>query len=172
MIEMVRDELNSHYATSSAAVRVVRHKKDVFEVGGDRFCYQQCHSDRPGFEIIMYENERPIVHVYLAMGLEHQHELQEVVLARCTSYVVAAFWVRACMELYGHKVDHYLLGDCEDGLRTRWRNGCERAGLLRDVYFKGWRKIKYTVWRDEADRNYRNQTSWDSGTLRFGRNRG
>jgi hypothetical protein len=78
----------------------VRHKKNEFEIDGERLCYQHCFSDRPGYNMTLNEEQRPVVHAYCAMGLEHQHEQQQVVLARCTSCVAAAVWVHACMTLF------------------------------------------------------------------------
>jgi hypothetical protein len=78
----------------------VRHKKNEFEIDGERLCYQYCFCDRPGYNMTLNEEQRPVVHAYCAMGLEHQHEQQQVVLARCTSCVAAAVWVHACMTLF------------------------------------------------------------------------
>jgi hypothetical protein len=96
MGEFATTSLCSYYNRQTAVrLEIVRPKKNEFEIEGERFCYQQCFSDRPGFNIVLGEEQRPVVHASRAMGLEHQHEQQRVVLARCTSYVAAAVWVHA-----------------------------------------------------------------------------
>ena len=87
----IAEALSQRRAGSGAVVtkRIVRHKKEDLEIGGHRYVIPACWSDRPGFEILTSDSDgsggvepRVVVHVYAAMGLSHQHSLQQVLLAR------------------------------------------------------------------------------------------
>jgi hypothetical protein len=154
--------LRSYYKNQTdVQLLMVRHKKNVFEIDGERFCYQQCFSDRPGFNIVVGEEQRPVVHAYCAMGLEHQHEQQRVVLARCTSYVAAAVWVDACMTLFPKTLTRYILGDCATACSLLWSTGCVETQLGDKLLTKEWKTFGYERWMEAATRAYQAGTRWD-----------
>jgi hypothetical protein len=147
--------------STTVQLEVVRHKKKEFEIDGERFCYQQCLSDRPGYNITLNEEQRPVVHAYCAMGLEHQHEQQQVVLARCTSYVAAAVWVHACMTLFPKKLTRYMLGDCAADCSDLWEKACADAGLEAKVLRKEWKTFDYESWMEDAIQAHKDETPWE-----------
>ena len=88
-------------SVSQVSSRIVRHKKEDLEIGGHRYVIAACWSDRPAVEILVPDgNEmRVVVHCYAAMGLVHQHAIQQVLLARTYSMEAAAAVAFSCQTL-------------------------------------------------------------------------
>jgi hypothetical protein len=110
---------------------------------------------------VLGEEQRPVVHAYCAMGLEHQHEQQQVVLARCTSYVAAAVWVHACMTLFPKTLTRYILGDCAADCSLLWNTGCAATELEYKVLRKEWKTFGYERWMEAATQAYQAGTRWE-----------
>jgi hypothetical protein len=162
MGEVATARLRGCYADEDdVRLEVVLHKKSEFEIDGERFCYQQCLSDRPGFNIVKGDVQRPIVHAYCAMGLEHQHECQQVVLARCTSYAAAAVWVHACMALFPNSLTRYVLGDCAAECTVLWERGCASTLLQDKVLKREWKTFGSERWMADGTHAYQVGKRWE-----------
>jgi len=136
----VKEALEQRRAGSSAVVtkRIVRHKKADLEIGGHRYIIPACWSDRPGFEILVADGSghaepRVVAHVYAAMGLSHQHSLQQVLLARTYSMEAAATVARVCQAQLGLGPPCVsVVATVEDGgpaLYPAWQADAEALGV-------------------------------------------
>jgi len=76
---------------------IVHHKKKEYEMGGLRFIVSQCASDRPASVLLFSPHAdtpgltKPIemLHWYVAMGLNKQHPMQQVMLCRLRDFEMA-----------------------------------------------------------------------------------
>jgi hypothetical protein len=114
-----------------------------------------------GYNITLNEEQRPVVHAYYAMGLEHQHEQQQVVLARCTSYIAATVWVHACMTLFPKTLTRNILGDCATDCSDLGEQGCAAADLEDKVLRKEWKTFGYESWMEAATQAHQAGTQWE-----------
>jgi len=77
--------------------RIVNHKKKEYEMGGLRFVVSACASDRPASSLLFIpHDDNPdvkksieLLHMYVAMGLSKQHDMQRVILCRVRDFGLA-----------------------------------------------------------------------------------
>ena len=84
--------------------KLSNHKKKEYEMGGLRFVVSACKSDRPAATLWFTPNNdaeergvrKPIemLHWYVAMGLNKQHPMQQVMLCRVRDFQLAQVVVR------------------------------------------------------------------------------
>jgi hypothetical protein len=99
------------------------HKNTELFIGPEIFFVPLCRSDRPAYiidaEVANSEAATgktiELLHMYPCMGLEHAHEVQQVLLARCKNHDVAAAVVFAASCNFGFEYKrnlvHYYIDD-------------------------------------------------------------
>lgn len=84
---------------------IEHHKNDEVELGGYRFMLPECSTDRPAFVIRGTYPDQTVVrllYLYPAMGLNMQHDAQQMLLGRTGLPVMAACLLKACINLMIH----------------------------------------------------------------------
>ena len=77
-----------------------KHKEGSFDYGAEACYVKQCNSVRPAFVL---ESQRQCVviqlmHVYIPMGIERQHDIQSSVIARFCSHEMASSYLEIASE--------------------------------------------------------------------------
>lgn len=124
------------------------HTNTELSIGPDMFFLPLCSDDQPAFIIEANTNEMSnemfqvpevLLHMHSCMGLEHAHEVQQVILARCTHHFVAAAVVRAASHLVGfnyrEELVHFYIADTNSrgAVEANWHNIMENARTERVI---------------------------------------
>ena len=70
----------------------VLHKFDKQDFGGEPVYVKACHTTRVAYGIVVEGDagEQELAHVYCAMGLDNQHNFQQVLLGRFKDLTIGA----------------------------------------------------------------------------------
>jgi len=117
------------------------HKNTELFIGPEFVFLPLRRSDRPAY-IIDPEDANTeaatgktieFLHMYPCMGLEHAHELQQVLLARCKTHVVAAAVVRvAILDL--RTIEILCITTLMTLFRSNWRKAIGTSSCINYVF--------------------------------------
>ena len=108
--------------------KVATHKREDREVGPYRMIIKECTSERPAMVIMFLHNDpsiRPVelMHLYAAMGLQDQHEVQQMLLGRFRDLTLTVCLTQVAVETFS--LSGYVLQNVADegskgALAERW----------------------------------------------------